>query len=84
MSYKYDSHQLDHRIFLTLIELVAGLSARSKMRADLTNAFLDELWDSLQHSSLSYMGEKFIYRSIDGSYNVSGSMMQHLSSINEL
>ncbi len=54
------------------------------MRADLTNAFLDELWDSLQHPPLSYMGEKFSYRSADGSYNVSGPGDAALPSVNEL
>ncbi len=48
-------------------KLVAGLPTRSKARADLTNAFLDELWNSLQHPPLSYLGDKYQYRQADGS-----------------
>ena len=52
-------------------QLVSELPSRSKTRVDLTNAFLDELWNSLQHPPLSYLGDKFQYRQADGSYNVS-------------
>ena len=55
---------------LTWEQLVSGLPPRSKARVDLTNSFLDELWNSLQHPPLSYMGDRFAYRSADGSYNV--------------
>ncbi|KAF2200007.1 putative fatty acid oxygenase PpoC [Delitschia confertaspora ATCC 74209] len=52
-----------------VIQLVAGLPQSSKTRADLTNAFVDELWNALQHPPLSYLGDKFTYRQADGSYN---------------
>lgn len=55
---------------LTRLKLVAGLPGTSKTRVDLTNSFLDELWDSLQHPPLSYLGDQFTYRSADGSNNV--------------
>ena len=51
------------------IQLVSGLPSRSKTRVDLTGAFIDELWNSLQHPPMSYLGEKFIYRQADGSNN---------------
>ncbi len=50
---------------------MSGLPQRSQRRADLTNAFVDELWNSLQHPPLSYLGDKYTYRQADGSYNVS-------------
>ena len=36
-----------------IIQLVSGLPSNSKSRTELTNAFLDELWDSLPHPPLS-------------------------------
>lgn len=36
-----------------IIQLVSGLPSNSERRAELTNAFLDELWDSLPHPPLS-------------------------------
>lgn len=58
------------------MKLVAGLPSLSKTRADLTNAFLDELWDSLQHPPMSYLGDKFTYRSADGSFNVRSPLIE--------
>ena len=52
-----------------VIQLVSGLPPKSKTRVDLTNSFIDELWNSLQHPPLSYLGDKFQYRTADGSYN---------------
>ncbi|MCJ1251085.1 hypothetical protein MMC30_008316 [Trapelia coarctata] len=52
-----------------VIQLVAGLPPRSNTRIDLTNSFIDELWNSLPHPPLSYLGDKFQYRQADGSYN---------------
>lgn len=52
-----------------VIQLVSGLPSHSKNRVDLTNSFLDELWNSLQHPPLSYMGDQYIYRQADGSNN---------------
>ncbi|KKA23635.1 Peroxidase [Rasamsonia emersonii CBS 393.64] len=52
-----------------IIQLVSGLPSHSKNRTELTNAFLDELWTSLPHPPLSYMGDEYQYRSADGSNN---------------
>ncbi|KAL4949304.1 heme peroxidase [Aspergillus filifer] len=52
-----------------VIQIVSSLPSNSKMRVDLTNVFLDELWGSLPHPPLSYMGSEYAYRSADGSNN---------------
>ncbi|KAL4945149.1 hypothetical protein BDV06DRAFT_47700 [Aspergillus oleicola] len=52
-----------------VIQIVSSLPSNSKMRVDLTNVFLDELWGSLPHPPLSYMGPEYAYRSADGSNN---------------
>ncbi|RVX69773.1 hypothetical protein B0A52_06418 [Exophiala mesophila] len=52
-----------------VIQLVAGLPSRSAHRVELTSLFLDELWNSLQHPPMSYLGDEFKYRSADGSNN---------------
>lgn len=56
------------------LQLVSKLPSHSKTRVDLTNAFIDELWNSLQHPPMSYLGSEFQYRSGDGSGNVSLSV----------
>jgi linoleate 10R-lipoxygenase len=55
--------------WLTDSQIVSSLPSNSKMRVDLTNIFLDELWGSLPHPPLSYMGSDYAYRSADGSNN---------------
>ncbi|KAF1969427.1 prostaglandin G/H synthase 2/cyclooxygenase 2, pgh2/cox2 [Bimuria novae-zelandiae CBS 107.79] len=52
-----------------LISIAAALPETSKTRSKLTDTMIDGLWDSLQHPPLSYMGDKFQYRTADGSYN---------------
>ncbi|GAB1211644.1 hypothetical protein ATERTT37_000768 [Aspergillus terreus] len=52
-----------------IIQLVSGLPANSKSRTELTHLFLDQLWESLPHPPLSYMGSDYAYRSADGSNN---------------
>jgi hypothetical protein len=52
-----------------VIQLVAGLPHNSRLREELTNTFLNELWNTLGHPPLLYMGEKFQYRMADGSWN---------------
>ncbi|KAN0083249.1 hem peroxidase [Elaphomyces granulatus] len=52
-----------------IIQLVSRLPSNSKNRVDLTNAFLDELWSTLPHPPLSYIGDEYQYRSADGSKN---------------
>ncbi|KAI0155372.1 linoleate diol synthase [Hypoxylon sp. FL1284] len=52
-----------------VIQLVAGLPSHSRLREELTNTFLNELWTTLDHPPLLYMGEKHEYRMADGSWN---------------
>lgn len=52
-----------------LIRAVAKLPEDSENRLKLTNSFLTQLWNDLQHPPLSYLGPKFQYRSADGSNN---------------
>jgi hypothetical protein len=54
-----------------VIQLVAGLPSNSKTRVVLTDQFIGELWYSLEHPPLLYMGDEYMYRRADGSYNVS-------------
>ncbi|XXH03320.1 hypothetical protein Hte_009718 [Hypoxylon texense] len=52
-----------------VIQLVAELPHNSRLREELTNTFLNELWSSLDHPPLLYIGEKHEYRMADGSWN---------------
>ncbi|KAB8235692.1 peroxidase/cytochrome P450 family protein [Aspergillus alliaceus] len=52
-----------------VIQLVAKLPTDSNTRVKLTHMFLGELWNSLPHPPLSYVGDQYAYRSADGSYN---------------
>lgn len=52
---KASGELVDDKTYLMerIIQLVSGLPSNSKNRTELTNAFLDELWDSLPHPPLS-------------------------------
>ncbi|KAM7213392.1 hem peroxidase [Rhypophila decipiens] len=52
-----------------VIQMVANLPSHSKTRVELTNSFLGELWYTLEHPPSMYLGDKFVYRHADGSYN---------------
>ncbi|KAK1833462.1 linoleate diol synthase [Podospora conica] len=52
-----------------VIQLVSNLNSDSKLRASLTSTFLKELWESIDHPPLLYVGNKFEYRMADGSNN---------------
>ncbi|KAF4981845.1 hypothetical protein FZEAL_2424 [Fusarium zealandicum] len=51
------------------IQIVAGLSDHSKVQEVLTNSFIDQLWNSLEHPPMLYMGDKYRFRQPDGSLN---------------
>lgn len=53
------------------IHIVAKLPHNSRLREQLTNTFIEELWGSLDHPPMLYMGDEYKYRQADGSYNVS-------------
>jgi len=60
----------DHAMLMErIIALVAGLPSKSRTRVLLTDQFINELWYSLDHPVLNYIGEKYSYRSADGSNN---------------
>ncbi|SPN99237.1 related to linoleate diol synthase [Cephalotrichum gorgonifer] len=52
-----------------VIALVADLPHQSMLREKLTNTLLNELWYSLEHPPLLYIGNEFKYRTADGSNN---------------
>lgn len=56
-----------------VIRLVAGLPTESRTRVILTNNLINELWESLDHPPLIYVGDQYEYRMADGSYNVSAA-----------
>ncbi|OGE58533.1 hypothetical protein PENARI_c001G08740 [Penicillium arizonense] len=68
---KASGELVDDKTYLMerIIQMVADLPGNSKNRTELTNVFLDELWNSIPHPPLSYMGDDFKYRSADGSNN---------------
>ncbi|KAG5978462.1 hypothetical protein E4U55_006209 [Claviceps digitariae] len=51
------------------IQLVSMMPKKSKRQEALTNSFIDQLWNSLDHPPLLYMGDEFKYRQPDGSNN---------------
>lgn len=53
------------------IQLVSKLPNGSKNQVKLTDDFIAQLWNSLDHPPLIYIGDKYMYRSADGSNNVS-------------
>ncbi|KAF2808683.1 heme peroxidase [Mytilinidion resinicola] len=52
-----------------LIHAAAGLPDGSGLRTKLTNLFLTQLWNDLEHPPQSYLGGKYQYRAADGSNN---------------
>lgn len=54
-----------------IIQFVASLPESSKLQGALTSALIGNLWNTLKHPPLSYVGDKYEYRQADGSYNVS-------------
>ncbi|KAF2708502.1 heme peroxidase [Pleomassaria siparia CBS 279.74] len=68
---KMSGEPTDDKTYLMegLIRTAAKLPDGSKNRDALTDKFLEQLWDDLQHPPQSYLGAKFQYRSADGSNN---------------
>jgi len=54
-----------------LIQVVSHMPRSSENRNLITGGLVGQLFDSLQHPPLSYVGEKFQYRDPDGRYNAS-------------
>lgn len=68
---KLSGEPLDDKTYLMegLISTASKLHDGSKNRDALTNKFLEQLWNDLQHPPQSYLGAKYQYRSADGSFN---------------
>ncbi|KAL6238146.1 Psi-producing oxygenase A [Aspergillus navahoensis] len=52
-----------------VVQLAAGLPSTSRNAAELTKAFLNMLWNDLEHPPVSYLGADSMYRKADGSGN---------------
>lgn len=52
------------------IQLATSLPDGSDTQVKLTGNLIKELWNSLQHPPLSYLGDEYEYRTADGSNNV--------------
>ncbi|KAK7230147.1 hypothetical protein V2G26_002317 [Clonostachys chloroleuca] len=52
-----------------VIQLAISLPDGSDIQTKLTGTLVKELWDSLQHPPLSYLGDEHEYRTADGSNN---------------
>ncbi|KAJ5670081.1 uncharacterized protein N7477_005444 [Penicillium maclennaniae] len=62
---------VDDRKYLieNIIQATASLPNTSAVRDKITDTFITTLWGNLKHPPLSYLGDKFKYRTADGSYN---------------
>lgn len=67
----HGNEPLDDKTMLMerIIQLVAGLPTKSRNRVLLTDQFINELWYSLDHPVLTYIGQNYMYRAADGSNN---------------
>jgi hypothetical protein len=54
-----------------LIQLAVSLPDNSDNQSKLTGGLIGQLWDSMQHPPLTYLGDSHKYRTADGSNNVS-------------
>lgn len=52
-----------------IIQIVAALPDHSAHRVNLSRLLQSEIWNSLAHPPLTYLGDEFRYRSADGSNN---------------
>lgn len=53
-----------------IIQLAASLPDGSETRTKLTGTLIKNLWDTLLHPPVSYLGDENQYRTADGSNNV--------------
>lgn len=63
---------VNDRTFLMerLVKLASELPPTSKNRARISNSFVQQLYDDLQHPPVSILGNQHEYRAADGSFNV--------------
>ena len=62
---------LDDKTYLMerIIQLTAELPLDDRASATLTNKFLSQLWNDLEHPPKSYLGHEYAFRKPDGSNN---------------
>jgi len=62
--------QDDSKLILEhLVQLLSKLDEGSKIGSELTNAFINNLWNAIPHPPPTSLGTKYKYREADGSYN---------------
>lgn len=62
--------QDDNKYLLeNLIKLLAKWNQGSKIGDKLTNAFISDLWNALEHPPTSSLGSEYMYRAADGGFN---------------
>ncbi|TKA62848.1 hypothetical protein B0A49_11568 [Cryomyces minteri] len=68
---KFTGAAMDDKEYLMegLIRVAAKLPMGDKVDTRITDTFITQLWDDLQHPPQSMLGEKYQYRQADGSYN---------------
>jgi hypothetical protein len=59
----------DNLLLERLIQLLAKLPPTSVEGRELTDGFINQLWDGLNHPPVSSLGDKYKYRQPDGSFN---------------
>ncbi|ROW09307.1 hypothetical protein VPNG_05830 [Cytospora leucostoma] len=52
-----------------LVQLLAKLPPQSEEVRQLSDGFIDQLWNALDHPPASFLGDKYQYRQADGSHN---------------
>lgn len=52
-----------------LVQLLAKLPPQSEEVRQLSDGFIDQLWNALDHPPASSLGDKYQYRQADGSHN---------------
>ena len=63
---------VDDKTFLMerLIQLTSELPSTSKLGNFLSDKFVQQLYDDLEHPPTTFLGEEYKYRAADGSFNV--------------
>lgn len=62
--------QDDNKLILEhLVQILSKLGDNSKIAEQLTNGFIDGLWNALPHPPLTSLGSEYKYREADGSKN---------------
>jgi linoleate 8R-lipoxygenase/9,12-octadecadienoate 8-hydroperoxide 8R-isomerase len=67
---EYKGQQDDNKFLLEhLVQLLSKQGVESKVSTQLTNAFINNLWNAIPHPPMTSLGKKYQYREADGSNN---------------